>query len=190
MSLASESEASAAGGGNARYRKAAKSKQHAHAATGEFRREPSTLSRLLRSVGGKGSRNVLAVEGLDSSARMAINIINLLVQVFHKSNKTQCCTSIVFTRAEDSEVQIGEESSQSPRTRSQPAPFERGGSGAGAGAGGWGSALSSGRSSGGFGGGKQPHSSGAGVAKQDSALSSISALKYRTLICHEPPVKL
>ena len=76
MSLVSESEASAAGGGNARYRKAAKgSKQHAHAATGEFRREPSTLSHLLRSVGSRGSRNVFAVEGLDLSAQMALYTI-------------------------------------------------------------------------------------------------------------------
>ena len=94
----------------------------------------------------------------------------------------------MFTRAEDSEVQIGEDSSHSPRTRSQPAPFERGapGAGAGAAAGGWESARSSGRSSGGFGGGgKQSQSSGAAAAKQDNALSSISALKYRALICHE-----
>ena len=77
MSLVSESEASGAGGGNARYRKAAKGgKQHAHAATS---REPSTLSRLLRSVGGRGSRNVLAVEGLDSSARMAFYTLNLSI---------------------------------------------------------------------------------------------------------------
>lgn len=70
LSLVSDSEAS----GSARYRKAGNGKQSSQArgqgpkgAAGDSRREASTLSRILRSVGARGSKTAIHVDGFDSS---------------------------------------------------------------------------------------------------------------------------